>query len=88
MRLTWSLVFLEMKHDASLVKSYPAGIDCIEQGNVGRVNFSWKVIASPQGRLNTKTKGIFYQEGHLESGDDLSESQHVNHSWVQPTETY
>lgn len=33
------------------------------------------VIASPEGRLSTKTKGLFYQKGNLESRDSISESQ-------------
>lgn len=82
-----SPIFLEMKLNALLAKSYPARIDCIKQGNVGRAHFSWKVIASPKGRLNIKTKGIFYPGGHLESGYGTSESQHLNQSWVKSPET-
>lgn len=41
------------------------------------------VVASPKGRLSTKTKGIFYQKGNLESRDSISELQHLNQAWVE-----
>lgn len=62
-------------------RNVPVGkIDCIKEMWASRVLM---VVASPKGRLSTKTKGVFYQKGSLEPRDSISESQHSNQAWVE-----